>query len=249
MTRIRAIIIDDEMLARVNIIDSLSRFPNVDIVGEFETGNISIQEIHTLSPDVIFVDIEMPQVNGIELARKLSTYPEPPQIVFVTAYDTYAVQAFELCAIDYLLKPFDNERISETMLRVTSTIEHRKHFDPLNQLTHISQHKYLEKIVVKTPGSIRIIDIDEVRWFGSSGNYVEVHHSEGKLLHRVTLAFLEQHIDPDIFIRTHRTAIVRRKIIKQIKTIDDNKHVVVLPNNEHVQLSKTCREALLTSLA
>lgn len=248
MSSIRVIIVDDEDLARLNIVDSLKQYTDMAIVGEFESGDIPTHILNTLNADVVFIDIEMPHVNGIALAKHLLTLDNKPHIVFVTAYDNYAVQAFDLCAIDYLLKPFDSQRFAQTITRIRSSLQEKIINDNIQQLEHINKKKFLERLIIKTTGAINIVKIEDVIWLSSSGNYVEVHCTQTTYLHRVTLSFLEQHLDPDVFFRTHRTSIVKKNEIKEIRALDENKFSIILANGQSVQLSKRYRDALLLAL-
>ncbi|TQV86796.1 response regulator transcription factor [Exilibacterium tricleocarpae] len=248
MTKLRAVIIDDEPLARLNISDALGAFPEISVVGEFSNGDIPSETLAILMPDILFLDIEMPTVNGIELASRILATHQHTAIIFVTAYDKYAVQAFDLHAIDYLLKPFDSPRFAQAVERAKTNLSLISPYLAAEQLKQLTHSPYITRLIIKTTGSVRVIAVDDIRWLRSSGNYVEVHHREGMHLHRTTLAFIEKHIDNSIFCKVHRTAIVRLGEIKEIKVSDHNKYSIVLHSGDNVPLSKVYREKLMLKL-
>ena len=207
--KIKAVIVDDEQAARFNIKDSLNQHSHWQVVGEASNGREELSVIHHTCPDVVFLDIQMPLCDGISLTKQLLQHENCPIIIFVTAYDEYAVQAFELYALDYILKPFDNPRFDDTLKRVEQALKQpeNRHIIRQNNTAYTSEN-YLNRLVLRSAGSIKLIDIASVHWFSSESNYVAIHHTEGVHLHRVTLSFLEQHLDPGVFVRTHRTALL-----------------------------------------
>lgn len=239
MDKFKALIVDDEALARVNIRQALDSYENWQVVGELHNGKELSTMIKQTEPTVVFLDIQMPSTSGIELAAQLMNEENCPQIVFVTAYDEYAVNAFELCAFDYLLKPFDDERFMKTIKRLESNLiatkDHR--YIKAWQKKQFSSEQNLDKILIRSIGSIRIIAVEDIYSFHSCGNYVEVHHIEGMHLHRISLSFLETKLDSVQFCRVHRSAIVRLSEIKEIKVLDDNSHQLVLSNGIEVKIS------------
>lgn len=246
---INAVVIDDEDAARFNIRDALNAHANWTIVGEASNGNDGLTLIDNTNPMVVFLDIQMPFRDGLSLAQQLMKRDDCPIVVFVTAFDNYAVQAFELYALDYILKPFDTPRFAATIERVEQALS----FTSTNENTRQRYRQYIEdshiqRLVVRSATSIRIINISDVYWFSTESNYVAVHHSKGVHLHRISLSFLEQRLDPTVFIRTHRTAIVRIDQCVEIKTITEHKSIVALANGDEVNLSKTYRELLLAHI-
>ena len=199
---------------------------------------------------MVFLDIHMPGEKGIEIATKLLQLKNPPYVIFITAYDEYAVQAFELYALDYLLKPFDDERFKKTIERAESMMSIPSNIAAIQSLqTDMAYpHKKIDKILIKSIGSIRIVTIEEISYFISCGNYVEVYHSAGMHLHRIQMSYLEVNLDPDIFIRVHRSAIVKISEIKKFKTIDDNKFCVILSGGQSVKVSPAYKEKLMVKL-
>ncbi|MFK8012965.1 MAG: LytR/AlgR family response regulator transcription factor [Marinicellaceae bacterium] len=250
MDNIKALIVDDEALARVNIREALEPYENWQIVGELNSGKELLSVCDKTRPDVVFLDIQMPGVDGINLAKKLIESQFDPYVIFVTAYDEYAVNAFELCAFDYLLKPFDDERLLKTIQRFESYLNQNNGLKPLQkwQKNQLNSNKNLDKLIIRSIGSIRIIAIDNVSCFYASGNYVEVYHNEGMHLHRVSLSFLETRLNPEEFVRVHRSAIVKLTEIKELNTLDDNTCELLISNGECVKVSSSYKIKLFKTL-
>jgi two-component system LytT family response regulator len=246
---IQAIIVDDEGAARFNIRDALKTHTRWEIVGEATNGDDGLALVEKTCPNVAFLDIKMPFRDGISVAQQLMQRDNCPLIVFVTAFDNYAIQAFELYALDYILKPFDNLRFAATIKRVEQTLSLTSGIEGMSQCyRHYIEDEYIQRIVVRSATSLRIINIKDVYWFSTESNYVAVHHRNGVHLHRISLSFLEQRLDPTLFIRTHRTAIVRLDQCSEIKTLTEHKSIIVLANGDKASLSKTYRESLLARI-
>ncbi|MCO7223152.1 LytTR family DNA-binding domain-containing protein [Pleionea sp. CnH1-48] len=250
MNKIQCVIVDDEPLARLNVRESLSRFEHWNIVAEFESGEGVEEIIKTNHIDVIFLDIQMPGQDGLSLAKRLFNMESRPLIVFITAFDNYALQAFELYAIDYLLKPFDNERFKNSIERAEKQVANAKTSEQLHnqQQQYFDKSISLDRLVIRSTGSIRIIQVADILWLASEGNYVQVHHSEGCHLHRVSLSFMEKHLGSDVFYRVHRKAIVRLSEVRELKTLADGKYQLILSNGDHVNVSKSYKDGLLDKL-
>nr|XP_061804795.1 sensory transduction protein LytT-like [Nerophis lumbriciformis] len=214
MSKISAVIVDDEPLARANIREALRVAPKWQVVRELSSSADALPTIRKLAPQVVFLDIHMPGQSGIEIAHQLLALEQPPLVVFVTAFDQYAIQAFELFAFDYLLKPFDDERFKKTLDRIERSVgraderyqiqRQQSGYPASNQ----AQSAPLERLVIRSVGSIRMVKTSDIYWLRASGNYVEVGHRDGVHLQRVQLSFLERHLDSERFFRTHRSAIV-----------------------------------------
>lgn len=250
MKEIKAMIVDDEALARINIRQALEDHEHWNIVAELDNGKELKTILKKYKPDVIFLDIKMPGKSGMALAKELLSLKSCPLIVFVTAYDEYAVNAFELCAFDYLLKPFNDQRFKKTILRLESVLNQPEHDKFLQkwQSKQLNSIGKLTQIIIRSIGSIRIIEIEDVFWFSSNGNYVEVHHKEGMHLHRASLNYLESHLVSDKFCRVHRSAIIKLKEVKELKTMDDNSYVIILSNGNEVKLSSAYKNKLFSLL-
>ncbi len=236
MQQIKALIVDDEALARVNIRAALQGFSNWLVVGELHHGKELTRVCDVTQPDVVFLDIQMPGDNGMTLAETMMQGARPPLIVFVTAYDAFAVDAFELQAFDYLLKPFDDERFAQTIKRVEAQLSLPDSALRHWQLSQLQGREKLDQLVIRSIGSIKIIPLVDVIRFQSCGNYVEVHHKEGMDLHRVSLNHLETRLDAAEFARVHRSSVVKLNQIKELKTIDDHHHLI-LANGDEVKIS------------
>ena len=244
------ILVDDEPLARVNLRKAIEQFTDWKIVLELENGDSIENYVEQLKPSVVFLDIRMPRRNGLSAADGLLKMQNPPLIVFVSAYSEYALEAFELYALDYLLKPFSDERFKQTVDRLTSVagntsvrtkiLEHQTRF--------AKEKKYLQVLIVRSIGVIQIVNLKDVIWFHGSGNYVEVMLSGEKILHRVSIGFLEENLDPKHFVRCHRSAIVRVAAIKEIKTMDDGQMIIGLKNGDTTKLSLTYKANLFTMI-
>lgn len=240
---ISAVIVDDENLAQLNIKDALSDYPNWQIQGQFNSAKALFDDLHRIKMDVVFLDINMPHKSGLEIASELLTLPNPPLIAFVTAYDEFALQAFELYAIDYLLKPFDNQRFEQTVKRLELMLRVPQH--PQKHVHAFLAKQPLDKLIINSTGSVRVISMQDIYWFGTYGNYVEVHHKQGCHLHRGSLSQLEAHLDLEHFCRVHRQAIVKINAARELKSLTETKNVLVLSNGDEVSVSDTFKQAFV----
>jgi len=243
-----AMIVDDEILARANLRQLINQYTDWTIVAELANGEALEDKVRQLNPSVVFLDIKMPRRDGISAATGLLALDNAPLVVFVSAYSDYALKAFELYALDYLLKPFSDERFLQTVARLNSL------GDKFNQLQDVvdklprAQQGYLKVLIIRSIGVIKIVDVKDVIWCRGSGNYVEVMLGGESHLHRVSLSALEESLDPTVFARCHRSAIVRLSAIKEIKTLDDGQFQLGLENGDTVKLSQTYKDAILASL-
>lgn len=251
---IHTLIVDDEDWARSNIKAALSPFQNWQVVAEWEEAGDLSALMREQRLDVVFLDIHMPGKNGLALAREWMTLAHCPLIVFVTAFDEHAVQAFELAAMDYLLKPFSDTRFRQCLQRVEQAL-HERSYTQIQQAWLSQSHAltsqrqdYLQQLVIRSVGSIRLVAMEQVHWFAASGNYVAVHHSEGVHLHRVTLNYLEQRLDPDVFCRVHRSAIVKVSEVREVQTLADDRYQLLLSNHDVVNISETYKSVLFARL-
>ncbi len=248
---ISVLIVDDEHLARQNIVYSLQDFSRWKVVGECTRGDQVVKAIEQLKPQVIFLDIQMPGMNGLSVCKKLQRLKQPPFIIFVTAFNEHAVEAFELCAIDYLLKPFDDNRFEKTISRVEQLLTNKQYqqqqVEQLEQLSN-TENKPLKTLIVRSVGKIQLIDVAKVNWLSTAGNYVELHLESQVILHRVSLSFLEKHLPKDDFIRIHRTAMIRLSQVYEFLTLSDGQYAVTLKCGEKVNVSQSYKENLLKKL-
>ncbi|MET1256462.1 LytR/AlgR family response regulator transcription factor [Aliikangiella maris] len=249
--KLRALIVDDESLARTNIRYSLQEFDHWQVVGEVNRGDQVIQSVQTNTPDVVFLDIKMPGLDGLTVCQQLQSLDSPPFIVFVTAYDVHAVEAFELCALDYLLKPFDDVRFHKTIQRVEQLMfNNQQQTQQVAQLKAVADDhlKKLDTLIVRSVGRIQLIDVDKINWLSTAGNYVELHLDDQVILHRVSLSHLEKHLPVNDFIRVHRTAMIRLSLVSEFLTLADGQYAAVLKTGDKVNVSQTYKEKLLLQL-
>lgn len=205
----RAIIVDDERLARVELSRLLTKIPSVEVVGEAINAEDALEKINTLQPDLIFLDIQMPGKTGFELLEDLD---KAPNVIFTTAYDEYALKAFEYNALDYLLKPIDEKRLEEAVKRVVEREEAAKSAEPPPNIL-----KSEDQVFVKDGDRCWFVKLEEVRVFESEGNYVRIFFGEYKPLILRTLNYLDERLDPKIFFRANRKHIINLKWVENIE--------------------------------
>ena len=208
---IRALIVDDEEPGRANLRYMLAAHPGWEVAGECASAAAARAAFDAQEIDVVFLDIQMPQETGLALARELALRPEPPLVIFATAYNEHAVEAFEVHALDYLLKPFDDQRLAQALERAAAMLEQRQRAAYARAMRAFAapEQGYLQQLNVRSVGRIECVQVDEVLWIEAAGNYVELRLPQRRVLHRVPLARLEQHLDPASFLRVHRRALVR----------------------------------------
>lgn len=234
-----AIIIDDETLARELIKKYLTYHNSIDVVSECSNGFDAIKKINELKPDIIFLDVQMPKINGFEM---LDLLENPPIIIFTTAYDHYALKAFEVNAVDYLLKPFSLERFNEAVDKALHSLENKSlNETKIKKLVQAAEQsdEYLERIVVKDGQNISIIPLDEVKFIEAQDDYVMIHTAQKKFLKQKTMKYFEEHLNPTEFIRIHRSYIVSIKEIKKIELLEKECYQVVLGDKKTLPLSRT----------
>ena len=247
---ISALIVDDEQPSRENLRLALRDHPDwhiADLCASVDQARMALRQ--NVGIDVVFLDVQMPDESGIVLARELSALYAPPVVVFVTAYQHYAVQAFEFHAIDYLLKPFDDERLALALDRVRELLDLRRRGDfygealrrylaDSSQPVADAQRPFVDRLCVRSVGHIAMIEVAELDWMLSSGNYVELHVGDRMVLHRSTLAQLDERLDPTQFLRVHRRAIVRRSLCRSLRVIGDGSYQLTLDNGASVPVSE-----------
>jgi len=244
---IRALVIDDEPLAREMIREMLEGDPQVEIIGEWRNGRAAVEAINSTIPDLIFLDIQMPEMGGFEVLESL--HEHKPYVIFVTAYDQYAVRAFEVHALDYLLKPYDQERfttawqLAKARILEKQTSQRDQHILALLEELKAGP-RYLERLVVKSEGRVFFVDIDELNYIEAEGNYVRVHSGGKSHLLRETISGLESQLDPKKFLRIHRSAIVKIDRIKELQPWFHGEYHVILENGKQLTLSRNYRANL-----
>jgi len=245
---VRTLIVDDESLARERIRDMLARSPDIDIVGECSNGNEAIETIQRLAPDLLFLDVEMPGLDGFGVLEAIPA-AQIPTTIFVTAYDQYAVRAFEVFALDYLLKPFDQERFDIALARARNHLSSLRSEDLsqkiLSALEEIrTKPVHLERLVIKMNGHVFFVKADEIDWLEAEGNYVRLHTGKESYLLRDTISALEAQLDPKKFIRVHRSAIVNVDRITELQPWFHGEYRIILGEGVQLTLSRTYREKL-----
>jgi two-component system LytT family response regulator len=247
--KIKTLIVDDEPLARRGIRQLLESEIDFEIVGEAGNGREAISAVEKHSPDLVFLDIQMPLLDGFSFLEKMGAV-NLPEIVFVTAYDEHAVRAFEAGAIDYVLKPTDPERFRKTLNRVRSRILSPENKFLENKLADLlkdlkpAAEKYLERIPVKQNERIRFLNVAEIDWISSQGNYIEIHSGGEKFLIRETMESIENRLNPKQFLRIRRSAIVRIEQIKELHALFAGEFEVVLKNGAKLASSRRYRKNL-----
>jgi two-component system LytT family response regulator len=251
--KIRTIIVDDEPLARSKLRLFLDGEPDFKVIRECSNGAEAIAALQKYHADVVFLDIQMPEVDGFAVVE--SVPPERlPFVVFVTAHDSFAVKAFEIHALDYLLKPFDRERLSHSLLRVRKALEHasieRHHGEILSMLNDLKiQRGRPERILIRSAGRVHFVIVDEIEWAEAEGNYVRLHiRSESHLLRQTMNAFQKQ-LDPNRFIRIHRSTLVSLECIKELQPWFGGEYIAILHNGKRLNVSRTFRKKLTERLA
>lgn len=237
--RIKALIVDDEKLARDIVKNYLRTYPHIDLLGECLNGFDAIKMIGELSPDLVFLDIQMPKLTGFEMLEILEN---PPVIIFTTAFDQYALKAFEVNATDYLLKPFSEDRFAEAILRAENQIRNKPESDKKisDLLKHIDKKdEFLERIVVKNGAKINIIPLDNVKYFEAQDDYVMIYTSGGNFLKQKTMKYFDENLNPSEFIRIHRSYIVKTTEIQQIELFEKETYFVLLKDGKKLPVSKS----------
>ncbi len=246
--RLRAAVVDDEVLARQIIREMLADDPEVEIVVECVNGHEAIDAIQTHHPDLLFLDIQMPEVAGFEVLEALRE-ERMPIVIFVTAYDQYAVRAFDFHALDYLLKPFDRERFNTALSRAKEQLRRERNGELDKRILALleairAEKKYVDRLVIKNGGRVSFLDADEVHWIEAEGNYVRLHVNNKSHLLRETISNLESQLDPRKFLRVHRSTIVRLDSIRELQPWFHGEYHIILHNGTKLTLSRNYREQL-----
>lgn len=241
MSKIKVIIIDDEPLAREIIRELLKSEKDIEITAECKNGEEAVERINKHSPHLIFLDIQMPKLNGFEVLAQLHKLPS---IVFVTAFDKYAIKAFEVNAIDYLLKPFDKERFLSALNRAKQTIDSPQSLNIENKLESLiknfeeNRKEFIERFVIKSGGRIYFVNTEDIDWFEADGNYIKLHAGNKTELIRETLKNLESKLNPKQFIRVHRSSIVNINSIKELTSWFGNEYKIKLKSGQEITTGK-----------
>lgn len=263
--KIKAVIVDDEPLARKGLAIRLQAFPEVEIIGECVNGTSAVEQIPQLQPDLVFLDIQMPGLNGFQVINQLKELGQPlPQIVFVTAYDSYAIKAFEIHALDYVLKPVDEERLQAALDKVQAHLaasQEEAHKQKLAGLVasftgddceeilrkladgeSIEAQSYPEIMAIKDGSQVTRVPVKDIRWIDAAGDYMCVHAGESTHIMRRTMKDLEKDLDPKRFVRVHRSAIVNIAYVSKLVSHISGEYHLILDEGTELKVSRSHRD-------
>lgn len=263
-----AIIVDDESLARRGLALRLQNIPQVDVIGECCNGAEALQAIAELSPDLVFLDIQMPGMDGFELIAQLQS-DAMPMVIFVTAFDQYAVEAFKVHAVDYVLKPIDDDRLHEAIERAVNYREHEESARSKEKLVELVMgmtgasassieqmadraeppKSWPEKITIKDGSDIQFVRVDDIKWVDAAGDYMCVHAGASTHIMRITMKQLECMLDPARFLRIHRSTIVNSSYITGAQTLNNGEYLLSLEGCAQLKVSRSYRERIKTLLS
>jgi two-component system, LytTR family, response regulator len=247
----RALIVDDEPAARRGVALRLRQYPDVEVVGECGDGATAVAEISRLTPDVVFLDVQMPGMDGFEV---LETLPREtwPGVIFLTAHGEHAVRAFEIHALDYLLKPVEEDRLAAAVSRARELLESRTRAQMTQRIFRLLDEEaktYVSRFCVRTGNRIDIVRVEDVEWIGAAGDYAELHTRERSHLLRETMNGLAQKLDPGQFLRIHRSRIVRLGSLRELRTLGNGEYVARLRDGSEHRSSRTYASTLETWLS
>jgi two-component system LytT family response regulator len=247
--KLRVLIVDDEPLAREKLRTLLQKEPDVEIAGECRDGAEAVTAIARITPDLVFLDVQMPEVDGFGVLEALPPRALPA-VIFVTAYDRYALKAFEVHALDYLLKPFDRARFQKALFRARAELERDRRGGALDQrlralLKDLNQKRpYAQRLVIREAGRVFFLRVEELDWIEAAGNYARLHAGGDTHLMRETMKALETRLDPDRFVRIHRAAIVNLDRVKELRPGFRGEYVVVLKGGREIISSRSQSERI-----
>jgi two-component system LytT family response regulator len=234
---IKVVIIDDEPLARSNIAGYLKNEADISIMAECGDGFEAVKAIHAHEPDLIFLDVQMPKLTGFEM---LELVDDPPAVIFTTAFDEYALKAFEKNALDYLLKPVSPTRFKKALEKFRASYSApEKKVQPNYEVLTAQDETKIDRIVVKTGTQIKIIPIDTVKYLESYDDYVKIHTKDGMYLKNKTMAFFEKSLDPNQFVRIHRSFIIKVDQLAKLEPYEKDSYIAALTSGEKLNISKS----------
>ena len=248
--KIRVLVVDDEPLARERVRKLLEAMPEVECIGECPDGVSAVQAIRQESPDLVFLDVQMPELDGFGVLAQI-TGAKMPAVIFVTAHDQFALKAFEVHAVDYLLKPFDKERFKVALQRALDQV-HRHQAGELSQrlsalLADVrpeQKPKHIDRLAIKSSGRVVFVKVEDIDWVEAADNYVSLHVGAENHLHRETMAALEEQLPPAKFMRISRSTIVNLDRIKELQPLFHGEYAVILRNGTKLTLSRSYRDKL-----
>ena len=244
----KAVIADDEPLARERIRTLLAGEADIEIVAEAANGADAVQVVREHRPDLLFLDVQMPGLDGFGALEQLSA-DELPSVVFVTAYDEYALQAFEVHALDYLLKPFNRTRFQKTLRRAREHVLGRANGDLSRKLVSLletlrSNRQHLDRIVIRNAGRVTFLPTTEIDWIDAAGNYVKIYSGKDQHILRETLKNLEGRLDPAIFVRVHRSTILNVERIRELQPLFHGDCIAILRDGTRITCSRSFSDRL-----
>ena len=251
MSTRKVIIVEDERPARDLLMNYLEGFPEMEVIGQYDNGFDGLKAINDLKPDAIFLDVQMPKLTGFELLEVLEHQPE---VIFTTAYDQFAIRAFERNAVDYLLKPFSRERFKEAINRLRARLEAKEGGDKEESgIEKIRQHfaesdEKLHRVVIKKSGKIHVISTRDINFLEAQDDYVMIYTDEGKYLKQQTMKYFEKHLDNQQFIRVHRSYIANITSIERIEPYEKSNFILILKDGNKVPVSRSGMQVLKENL-
>ncbi|MFC3095549.1 DNA-binding response regulator [Alteromonas sediminis] len=268
---IKVIVVDDEPLARKGLRYRLEEHKDIEIITECSTGQEAVHAIMTHLPDVVFLDIQMPELNGFQVVAELKkTLTTLPIILFVTAYDAYAIKAFEIHALDYLLKPADDERIAEALDRVRASLKQQNQSEQSDKLINlvagytgqsatdvleklandepVESSPYSDTMAIKDGSEVTRVPVDSILWIDAAGDYMCVHAKEGMHIMRKTMKELEKELNPNVFVRVHRSAIVNINFVKKMVSHVSGEYHLILQNETELKVSRSHRDKVKAAM-
>ena len=249
MKRIRALIVDDEPLARERVKRFLSSEPDIEVIGECTNGRETVEAVYTLKPNLIFLDIQIPELDGFQVIEEISAEQQLPAVIFITAYDRYALQAFDVHALDYLLKPYNRERFRRALERARAHLLNGKAAVVDERILSLLENlktepKRLERLMIRSQGRVFFLRTHEIDWIEAEGNYLRLHVGKETHLLRETMSRLESKLDPDKFLRIHRSALVNIERIKELHPLFSGDYTVILHDGTQLTLSRSYHSKL-----
>jgi len=249
MNTIKALIVDDEPLARERIKRFLTDERDIELIGECADGQEAVSAIQTLAPDLVFLDIQIPELDGFGVLEAVGV-EQMPAVIFVTAYDRYALQAFDVNALDYLLKPYNRERFHKAVERARAQLSNGAKGELNERLLSLLENlqpeqKHLERLMIKSSGRVFFLRTTEIDWIEAEGNYLRLHVGKESHLLRETMNRLAAKLDQDKFLRIHRSTLVNIERIKELQPLFSGDYVVILRDGKQLTLSRSYRDKLL----
>lgn len=252
MEHIRTLIVDDEPLARRGLRAALAKDREIEIVDEAADGPEAIEKIRSIKPDLVFLDIQMPELNGFEVLDSLGA-DEIPMVVFVTAYDQYALNAFQVHALDYLLKPYEDERLLEAVDRAKAHLRQKNGSSPMKRVQEMldstrGERSRVGRIMVRSGGRITFVRVDDVDWIEAQGDYICLHTQGKKHLIREKISDMETQLSPENFLRIHRSTMVNVTRIREMQPMFHGEYAVVLQDGTRLTMSRSFRDRVFDRL-